>query len=447
MGSQDAISNEKFTSTNGAQVYVSFFSYTFDILSFISIIFVIPYIHNLIYPSPNLGVSLLVTWGGVAAGSLTRPLGAAIFGPSGDNRGRKRMLYITITGSAIFTAALAGLPTYAQVGILSPVIFVALRLIAGFFIGGLIAGGLVFSAENLPERFRGLMTGFAESGGSWAHVIGSAWLLMTTIAFTGAAYAAFGWRVMFLVALLPLVVVIPVLYKIPESEIFAISKKKGKVKGKALRRLFTTPKVRGVFALSLISSIGLLGFDNLTENTFPTFLKQVNNLVPSHLAFIVLVGAAFGVIGSVLGGALSQKIGRKPLAIGGGVVLMIISVLFVYLGNIPGTLVDRIILTLIPFYFFASISKADLSLYLNEAFPTDLRASGLGLNWNIGYGLAGIWPLIISGFIAVYGITVFPLAQAVAVGILAAFYTVSSIFMKETKGNISSERSQLEAEA
>ncbi len=441
------ISDKKMTAANYQQLYVSFFSYAFDILAFIALAYVIAPVAHQIYPSKTIGISLLVTWGGFAAGALTRPLGAGILGRVSDISGRKRALYYNIAGSSVFTALIAATPTYSQVGLLAPVIFIALRLIAGIFIGGLVSCGLVFGPENFPERFRGLLTGFAESGGSWAHVIGASWLLMVTTLFTGAAYASIGWRVMFLVALLPLVLIIPVLHYVPESNIFTLSKKNrtGKTTGSLFRTLFVSKSaIRNSFYLMLGLSIGLLGYDNLTENQFPSFLGIVNKTPSSTIAFIVLIGAFAGVLGSVIGGSVSQKIGRKRLGIIGGLVLIAISPLYYYLGTTPGNDTYTLIAILVPFFFFASISKADLSLTLNENFPTTVRASALGLNWNIGYGLAGVWPLIISVFVALYGVGAYGLTSAVFIAVLATIYTVTTIFSKESRGNIAKEEVELE---
>ncbi len=437
---------EKLSLYNGKALYISFFAYTFDILSFIALTFVALPVSEAIYPSKTLGISLLIFWGGFSAGSITRPIGAAIFGKDTDAHGRKRSLYINILGTSLFTALLAATPTYSQVGMLSPAIFIGLRLIAGVFIGGLISGGLVFGPENFPEKWRGFMTGFAESGGSWAHVIGAAWLLLITLTFTGAAYFTLGWRFMFLVTLIPIIIILPVLYITPESNIYSLAKKKGKVTGKPLSTLLIKKSpIRNTFYLTLMMSVGLLGYDNLTENGFPAFLGAVNHLAHPTIALVVLVGAAIGVIGSVLGGTISQFTGRKVLAVGSGVVLILISFLYIHLGSLPSSDVLGIMITLMPMYFFASISKADFSLYLNEVFPTSLRASGLGLNWNLGYGVAGVWPMIISGFMAIYGKGIFPEAQAIAVAILAVLYTIGTLFSKETLGNISREKEELNA--
>ncbi len=438
-------SGEKLDINHVKGLYVSFFAYTFDILSFVALTFVSIPVSKAIYPNANSGISLLVFWGGFAAGSLTRPLGGAFFGKDTDAHGRKRALYINIIGASLFTALLAATPTYASAGLLSPIIFIGLRLIGGVFIGGLIAGGLVFGPENFPEKLRGFMTGFAESGGSWAHVIGAAWLLMVTVVFAGASYYTLGWRVMFLVTLIPLLIILPVLYKTPESNIYQLAKKKKQTTNTPLKKLsLEKSAIRTTFLLALIMSVGLLGYDNMTENFFPTFLLAVNHTKPTLLAEIVLVGAATGVIGSIVGGTISQMTGRKPLAIAGGVILVGISYLYIHLGTIPGDAYYALLLTLIPLYFFASVSKADFSLYLNEAFPTSVRGSALGLNWNLGYGIAGLWPIIVSAIIAVYTAKVYPEVAAITIALLGIMFTIGTLFSKESRGNISKEKRSLE---
>lgn len=434
----------KFTRTNALQTYISLMAYTFDILSFVAITFVTVPFGKAIYPNSNFANSLLIVWGGFAAGSVLRPLGAAWVGPLYDRVGRKRGLYIGILGSSLFTAAIAAIPTYATAGIVSPILYIVLRLVGGIFIGALIAGGLVFTTENLPERLRGFITGTAEAGGSWAHVLGAAWLLLIGAVLVGGVNNWFGWRMMFLVTLLPLILILPVLYKVKESEIFVRATSRRKTSKHVYAKLFEKGSaMRTSFFIAVISSIGLLGYDNLTENQFPTFLKVVNHVGPT-LAMIVLIGALFGVVGSMLGGAISQKTGRKPFAIASGVLLMAISFLFLYLGTLKANEFYTIIGTLIPFYFFASIAKANLSLFLNESFTTEVRSTAVGLNWNLGYGIAGIWPLIITYLYKIYGTSMYSTLQTVFLFILGALYLVAFLKSKETLGNISKEEKTLE---
>ena len=431
------------TKSNVLQTYISFMVFTFDILSFITITFVTVPLSRAIYPVKLVEIGLIITWGGFAASALMRPVGAAIIGPIYDRVGRKRGIELSLIGASIFTAAIGLTPTYSSVGILSPIIYIILRIIGGIFIGSLVSGGIVFATENVPERWRGFVGGFSESGGSWAHVIGALWLLMISVVFVGLSYFTIGWRVMFAVSLIPLIAVLPVIYFTPESDILILAKKKGKATEGVYKKLFSRKEIRNTFLLIMVMSLGVLGYDNLTENIFPTFLTVVNKVPHVMLSELVLYGAFFGVAGSLTGGALSQKTGRKPLAIAMSIILIVISPLFLYLGGLKASMFYLILLTLIPFYFFTAISKAVLSLLLNESFPTEVRGTAAGLNWNIGYGVAGVYPLIESIFMAIYGTKIYPLIQFIFLVILATIFLIAILMIKETKGNIAKELEEL----
>lgn len=444
MVSPEQISDgETFSGTTAKQLYVSFMVYMFDILSYISVSFVIPYMAKDIYPSKTIGISLLITFGGFAAGAVSRPFGVGLFSKWIDNYGRKKTLYVTLTLSSLLTASLAFIPTYSQVGDFSPVIYITLRLIAGVFIGALISGGLVLGTENYPEKLRGFLGGLTESGAHWAHAVGGVWFLVTTLIAVGAAFTAWGWRLMFLVALLPLVLVLPVLHFTPESQIFVKAKEKKVVESSPLRALTRKGKTRTTLVMAILMAIGLNGYTSNTDNVFPTFLREVNKLAPTHIAFIALIGGLLGVLGAILGGAISQKIGRRNLAIGVGILLMIGSYLFIPLGKLPGTAYYSILLITMPIYFMPPMLLANFSIFLNESFKTGVRGTGLGLAWNLGYSTAAIWPLIISAFIAAYGIGIYPMAQFVLVGTLSTLFVIMSIVTKDTRGNILREKQEM----
>jgi len=88
-----------------------------------------------------------------------------------------------------------------------------------------------------------------------------------------------------------------------------------------------------------------------------------------------------------------------------------------------------------------------LSLLLNESFPTEVRGTAAGLNWNIGYGVAGVYPLIESIFMAIYGTKIFPLIQFIFLVILAIIFLIAILMIKETKGNIAKELEELKTTA
>lgn len=436
---------QKFDKTNGLQLSVSFITYLFDILSFIIISFIAVPFGEAIYPG-KIADSLLVVWGGFAAGAVLRPLGAAIVGPLYDRVGRKRGITIGLVGTTIFTGGLGLLPTYAQVGVWSPVIYILLRLVAGLFIGALVAGGLVFTTENLPEKLRGIFTGLAESGANWAHFLGAAWLIVISVVFvTTASYDTLGWRFYFAVVLIPFFVVLPFLYFVKESDIFTRAKKRKKTTDHVYREMFSKKgNMRKTFLITIFASIGILGYDNLTENQFPTFLEVVNKVPHLDVATLVLLGALGAFAGSMLGGWASQKTGRKIFGIAGLVVLAPLSFLFLYLGGLKGTEYDLILLTILPFYFFPAISKVNLTLFLNETYMTGVRSTGVGLNWNLGYGIASVWPLFITYMYSIYGISFYAVGQTIFLLALAIVSLIAFVFSKETIGNITREEMSLE---
>ena len=439
-------SGDKLTRVNAMQSYVSFTVYLFDILSFILLVFVGGTVSEVIYPNANAGISLLVFWGAFAAGSVTRPLGAAFLAPYYDRVGRKRGIGVSLVGASVFTALIGVLPTHAQVGDLSPMLFIVLRLIAGIFIGALISGGLVFGPENVPERLRGVMTGFAETGANWAHVIGAAWLLLASVLFaTSASFAATGWRFFFMISLAPLLLVLPILYKVPESEIHVLKRKRGQTKGQYKKLFGKGSELRPAFMVGLMMSVGLLGYDQMTENTIPTFLAKTVHVPHASIATLVILGGFGALAGTLLGGLISQKVGRKPVAIVSSVILILISVIFIYIPSLSKGDYWTIFAFILPFYFFPGIAKICLSLYLNESFPTEARATGLGLSWNIGYGLAGVWPIVESAFLAIYGIKYYGHLQFYTLVILGVLYLLFAVRAKETRGNIGKERQALEA--
>ncbi len=436
---------KKFSKANAMQSYISFTVYLFDILSFILLVFVGGTVSKVIYPNANPGISLLVFWGGFGAGAFSRPFGTGLFAPYFDRVGRKKGIMVTMLGASVFTAAIGFLPTYAQAGDLSPILFVLLRVIAGLFIGPLIAGGLVFGPENVPDRQRGFWTAFAESGANWAHVVGAAWLLVASLLFvTDAAFSAWGWRFFFMIALAPLIVVLPVLWKVPESEIHMKRKMQGNMGGQYRKLFGRGSDLRKPFFVGLLSAIGLLGYDQMTENTIPSFLGRLMHVPHPDIATLVILGGFAALAGTFVGGLISQKVGRKPVGIVASLILIAMSVLFIYIPGLNTANFWTLFLYLSPFYFFPGIAKICLSLYLNESLPTEARATGLGLSWNVGYGLAGVWPIVQSAFIAIYGLHFWGHLQFYTLVILGVVYLIFLLQTKETKGNIGRELASLE---
>jgi MFS family permease len=149
----------------------------------------------------NPALALIFTLLGFAAGFLVRPVGAMVFGTIGDRLGRKRVFVVTVGLMGLATILIGLLPTYASVGVLAPVMFVGLRLVQGFALGGENGGAIVYVAEHVPASRRAFYT-------SWLQIAPIAGLLLSQLVVQGtrstfgeAAFLAWAWRVPFVLSL------------------------------------------------------------------------------------------------------------------------------------------------------------------------------------------------------------------------------------------------------
>lgn len=442
MVTDNTMESGKLTKTHALQTYISFVTFMFDIVSFTTVTFVAVQLGKAIYPG-TLSSSLLVVWGGFAAGAVLRPVGAAIIGPIYDRIGRKRGLYVGIFGLVVFTALIGAIPTYAQVGIWSPVIYIVLRLIVGIFVGALIAGGIVFSTENVPEKLRGLFAGIANSGGSFSHAVGAAWLVVVSSIFvTATAMDTWGWRAMMLVSLLPLVLIIIPLHYVDESEIFVKAREKGKTV-KHLYRKLLGKGVRNTFLLTLTMSVGILGVDVLTINSYPTFLKVVIHTPIPELATLMLFVGLISAAGPWVGGALSQITGRRKMGIFVSGALIALGFLYLYFGTLNATQFYQLLFVMVAMYFVVGMGTSQLTVIFNESFPTEIRSTATGLNWDIGYGIASFLPFIVTLLWHTYGVGFYPAAMVILIVIMGAIALGSFVLSRETRGNIAREDAEL----
>src|ERR1700689_782464 len=161
-----------------------------------------PFFATLFFPPGNATAALLASFATYARGFLVRPFGALVFGRIGDLVGRKYNFLVTIMVMGLATAAVGMLPTYANVGMLSPAILVLLRLAQGLALGGEYGGAATYVAEHAPDKKRGLHTSWIQTTATLGFflsllIIGSCRLWMEE-----ASFKTWGWRIPFLVSLI-----------------------------------------------------------------------------------------------------------------------------------------------------------------------------------------------------------------------------------------------------
>ena len=249
-----------------------------------------------------------------SAGLIVRPFGALVFGRLGDMVGRKHTFLITITVMGLSTFLVGCLPTYDSIGIAAPVLLVTLRMLQGLALGGEYGGAAIYVAEHAPPGKRGLYTG-------WIQTTANIGLLLSFIIIIGTRswlgeerFLAWGWRIPFLVSILLLAISVWVRTSLHESPVFQRIKDEGKTSKAPIRETFG--RWRNI-KLMLASLFGLIGGQSTawyTGQFYALFFLMKSVKVDSLNAYwLIGLSAALTMPLYVVFGALSDKIGRKPV--------------------------------------------------------------------------------------------------------------------------------------
>ena len=408
-----------------------------DLYDLILILYVAPAVGRAFFPTTRPTLSLAAVYATFAVTLLMRPVGSAIFGSYADRHGRKVTLYRTIVGVGIVTALLGALPTIDQVGLLAPALFTILRLAQGIFVGGVMVCTGTIGVETVPERWRGLMSGLIGGGaGGIGGLIASGVFWIVSSAFPGDLFLVWGWRCMFFSGIMSSILGIVLVRRLEESPLWTrLQAGRAARSGPArapLRRLFSRQH-RGVFLVNLLLTTGGGAGYYLTTGFLPTLLKVVNGL-DSAVASAILVGAATAsFVAAVTTGHLSQIFGRKRMFVVLGLLRLVILPGFCLLmarSADPGNVAAYGIVLC----FLGSASYAPLLVFLNERFPTAVRASGVGLSWNIGFSIGGALPALVS-FVAPSTADL-PSVLAATLLATAVLYLAGAVIVPETRGRM-----------
>ena len=253
-----------------------------------------------------------------AAGFAVRPFGALVFGRLGDMVGRKYTFLVTILIMGLSTVLVGFLPTYSSVGLLAPILLVALRMLQGLAIGGEYGGAATYVAEHAPAGKRGSYT-------SWIQLTATAGLFMSLLVIMGCraviapdAFADWGWRVPFLLSALLLAVSVWIRLRLDESPVFKRMQDEGRGSKSPLRDSFARwPNLKVV----LLALFGLAMGEAVVWYTGQfyalIFLTQILKVEPQTATLLVAGGLVIGTPFFVLFGWLSDHIGRKPIIMTG----------------------------------------------------------------------------------------------------------------------------------
>lgn len=266
-------------------------------------------------------------------GFAFRPLGALVFGKIGDQAGRKGAFLATVLLMGGATFAIAFLPTYKQVGILSPILLILMRCVQGFALGGEYGGAAIYVAEHSPANKRGWSTSWVQTSAAFG-LFGALLVILATRWALGKyvgpeAFDAWGWRIPFAVSIGLLGVSVWMRLKLTESPAFAAMKEEGQASKAPYAEAFGQWKNLKLVILAFLSMMCAQGAVWYTSFFYvQTFMEKFLKVDPVTINGLMMTATAISAVFYVVFGWLSDKVGRKPVMLGG----MTLALLFYFPG-------------------------------------------------------------------------------------------------------------------
>ena len=292
------------------------------------------------FPADNETLQLLLVWAGFAVGFGFRPLGAILFGFLGDRLGRKYTFLVTVTLMGIATAGVGLIPSAATIGLAAPAIVIVLRILQGLALGGEYGGAAVYVAEHAPPEKRGFYTSFIQASVVGGFVLSILVVILCRALIPEDAFAAWGWRVPFLLSLILLGISLWMRLKLSESPVFKAMKDAGEMAKNPFVESFTYPGNKKRIFVALFGITGVL--TTIWYTAFfsgMSFLRGPMRMDETLVEIVMLVAATLSMGFYVLVGKWSDRVGRKlPIILGALATLVLLFPLFWGIGALanPG---------------------------------------------------------------------------------------------------------------
>jgi MHS family proline/betaine transporter-like MFS transporter len=427
-------------------VAASCMGWALDLFDLFVLLYVAPVIGRLFFPSEHAMLSLAAVYASFAVTLLMRPLGSAWFGSYADRQGRKGAMIIAVVGVGLSTAAFGLLPTVAQVGLVAPILFLLLRLVQGVFVGGVVASTHTIGTESVVPKYRGAVSGLIGGGGAGlGALLASLTFLAMSAIFPGELFDVWGWRCMFFTGIISSVLGLFVFSSLEESPLWkklaaekalntALQSKSVPVEvvRSPLRTLFSRD-YRSILFVNLLLTIGGGSGYYLTSGYLPTFLKVVSHAPNGAAAAILMICSVAVLVASIAAGHLSTFIGRKSTFVWiGAIRLVALPALFLLLPTAQSITMIGVYAVLLS--ALGSAGYAPILIFLNERFPTAIRATGTGLSWNIGFAIGGMMPTAVS--LVAKDASQLPMTLAIFVGAISVIFLIGAFIVPETLGKL-----------
>ncbi len=350
---------------------------------------------QIFFPSQNPTVAIIASLATYGVGYVARPIGAFVLGHWGDTHGRKNVLLLCMFLMGFSTMAVGVLPTYAQAGILAPVLLVILRLIQGFAVAGEISGASSMILEHAPFGRRGYYASFSLQGVQAGQILAAAVFLPLAAYMPSDAFNSWGWRIPFLLSFVVIVAGYIIRREVHETPAFENEAEEGTIPRTPIIQALTTswPDILRVACMALMNVIPVVatifGAAYAVQSAYGVgFSKEVYLWIP-------VVGNIIAVIIIPLVGTLSDHIGRRPPIIVGSLAAALLSFLYLYAISIHDLWMAIVVSLLMWGVLYQGYNAVFPSFY-PELFRTRYRVSAMAIGQNIGTAISAFLPALFA---------------------------------------------------
>jgi MFS family permease len=355
---------------------------------------------QIFFPALGPAAGTVASFAALGVAFVARPFGSLLFGHYGDRLGRKKTLIATMLMMGLSTILVGVMPTAAQIGVLAPVLVIALRVMQGLAAGGEFAGAVLFSSEYAPKAKRGIWAMMPSLGGGGAIILANATFFLTAVLMSPESFGSWGWRIPFISSTVLVLFGLWVRLKTEETPVFKTQMSRSGAadfpfveafRNQPRQIFLATGTIMMVFALTYIGGTYLVSYGTAT-------LKLSR---PYVLGIAILGGVAIS-IGVILGAALSDRIGRRWVIMA---VACVATVWALALFPILDLRTHAAFAVGLPVTMFLSgVATGPLGAFLSELFHTRYRYTAAGVAYSLAGMLGGgIPPLIAAAIISAYG--------------------------------------------
>ena len=353
------------------------------------------YFNHVFFPATDPLSGTLLSFATLGIGFAVRPLGGIIGGYLGDRIGRKPVLVGSLLLMGIATVLIGVLPTYQQVGVWAGILLVAVRVVQGLAFGAEWGGAILMCFEHAPWRKKGLYTGVTQAG----FPVG---LLLANFAFLVSVPLGdqWAWRVPFLLSAVLIVVGILIRLKIEESPEFEELKEEGDLSKNPLVEVLRDDwrNILRAFCLRIAETAGYA----VSVTFILSYLSSQKLADRSTTLTALMIAAALGILATIYWGALTDRIGRRPVYLLGTALMVVWGVPLFLVVN-TGTAIAIIIAFIVSYTICQNSLAGVQGAWFSELFAAKTRTTGASLAYQLSAVVSGFTPLVATALFAATG--------------------------------------------